>query len=96
MSNNDFLFSDSFTELSNALNKPEVQPIILNEFQPDEVVYLGEVISESLKTVGNLADTAVKGNEKLALWQKIFSNFTGPIAAARKTNWNRYSKCFIT
>ena len=51
MSNNDFIFSESFNLSDDDANKPYVQPIILNEFQPDDVVLLNEVIATTISSI---------------------------------------------
>jgi len=51
MSNHDFLYSETFDVNPDYANKPEVQPIILNEFQPDKVLLLNEILGEGLRII---------------------------------------------
>ena len=95
MSNADFLFSDSFTELSTTPFKPEVQPIILNEFQPDELIYLQKLIASSLKSITSTIGGAKKPDK--FSFKKVLKNlFVDTLGAARRTCWRLYVKCFIT
>lgn len=53
MSAKDFLFSNSLNMADSVLNVPEVQPIILNEFQPDAQIYWTKLITSGLGAVIN-------------------------------------------
>lgn len=72
MSNHDFLYSNSFEVDPNYPNKPEVQPIILNEFQPDQIIYLNDILA----SVGSKLFDKLKGDgdkKELSLGQKFLT-----------------------
>jgi hypothetical protein len=54
MSAKDFLFSESLDLNTNVLYTPEIQPIILNEFQPDNQVYWMSTILSAAKGFINM------------------------------------------
>lgn len=51
MSAKDFLFSNSLNMTDSVLNVPEVQPIILNEFQPDNQIYWTKAVLGTLTNI---------------------------------------------
>lgn len=54
MSNKDFLFSESYlNDIKTDEYSPQIQPIILNEFQPDQINYVTNLITAGIDLVEN-------------------------------------------
>lgn len=99
MSNGDFLFSNSIDIDPDNISKPEVQPIILNEFQPNELMYLNKIVGQLTKKLGDavdkLGDAFAKGNAKtkaIAFFGS-FAGYVGELAGKGAHNilLNKYS-----
>lgn len=72
MSNNDFIFSESFNLSEDNPNKPYVQPIILNEFQPDQIILLNEIFASTVNAVFGGISKSMSIDSKRPSSLKIF------------------------
>lgn len=76
MSNYDFLYCDTFDLNTNPsfMSKPEIQKIVLNEFQPYDQIFLGQTIQAVLGGVLNFAGGVGKALGE-ARWKSIVKRY---------------------
>ena len=67
MSNNDFLFSENLDMTINEDYKTFIQPLILNEFQPEQIVYASKLVTDFLTGAG---DTIAKMSGTEQVWAR--------------------------
>lgn len=81
MSAKDFLFSESLNLVDTAINIPEIQPIILNEFQPDNQVYWVKGLASIGKSFFDVAKNGESDTSKvLNFASSIFGSSFGTFA----------------
>lgn len=80
MSNSDFLWSNSI-ELIDNRQKPEVQSIIFNEFQPDTMIYLSELVNKAAEIFGGSGLVSKFKDSPLG---KVLNTFMPVIAESAK------------
>lgn len=79
MSAKDFLFSNSLSYNDSLFNKPEIQPIILNEFQPDVQIYWTSLVTNFFQGIFGLAtkDKDTNAGKLASLAGKFFGSTLG-------------------
>lgn len=83
MSRNDFCFSDSLDyDLKYVNFKPAIQPIILNEFQPDAQIYWTSLITTALNNLTIGITNASKHSGSKSTGNKIFNAVTKALRSA--------------
>lgn len=81
MSSNDFLFSQKVdaTTVDGYNNNPEVVPIILNEFQPAQTIYLSKIFSEAV-------DGITSGTKAADIVKKLTNGILGEVVKKNTSN----------
>ena len=74
MSNNDFLFSENLDMTINEDYKTFIQPLVLNEFQPEQITYLSKLLVTAL---GSKSDNVAKAIGVEKIWEASKEIFTG-------------------
>ncbi len=88
MSNEDFLFSYMYdVDIDPSTISQNVQPIVLNEFQPDVIVYITKILNTLLDTG---IEQLKKSDNKLI--SGITKFFTGAAKTAAERSWSEFSK----
>ena len=74
MSNNDFLFSENLDMTINEEYKTFIQPLVLNEFQPDQIAYLSKLLTKTFTSVSNVIASSETAGQS---WKALTGIFNG-------------------
>lgn len=93
MSNNDFLYCDTFELNSSSFtSKPEIQKIVLNEFQPYDQIFLGQTLQGLLGGILNFAGGVGKALGEAGLRAGLKNKYIQEVARDPAGFYSGYGK----